>query len=335
MSGIRISCGLPPNRDIAAHAKLAEDLGFQRVWTYDSPSLYGDMWVALARAAEATSTIGLGTGVAVPSLRHVMVTASAIATIDELAPGRLVAAFGTGFTARRAMGVVPMKWADLSTYVAQLRALLAGEVVEVDGGACQMIHSDGFAPPRPIDVPLLMAPMGPKGYAAAHASADGVVLAMQPNEPLDPRWQIRALLTSGTILEPGDDHTSERVRAAIGPNYVTTYHGIWEFSPEAVDGMPGGQAWREGIEAERPDGQRHLAVHEGHFVAVSERDRPLLDLAGPALLNTGWTGDAAAFADRLRAAEAAGITEVVFALAGQDIGRELEALGGAYAAAQG
>ena len=99
-----LSCALPPSRDLPTHAQVAEDLGYERVWAYDSPSLYGDIWLALGRAAEATTTIGLATGVAIPSLRHVMVTASAIASIEELAPGRLVAAFGTGFTGRRAMG---------------------------------------------------------------------------------------------------------------------------------------------------------------------------------------------------------------------------------------
>ena len=77
-------------------------MGYERVWVYDSPALYGDVWVALARVAESTDHIGLATGVAVGFLRHVMVTASAIATIEELAPGRLSFAVGTGFTGARA-----------------------------------------------------------------------------------------------------------------------------------------------------------------------------------------------------------------------------------------
>ena len=64
---------------------------------------------------EATDHIGLATGVAVGFLRHVMVTASAIATIEELAPGRLTFAVGTGFTGARAMGQKAMKWADLAS----------------------------------------------------------------------------------------------------------------------------------------------------------------------------------------------------------------------------
>jgi 5,10-methylenetetrahydromethanopterin reductase len=319
-----LACALPPSHDLPRYARFAEALGYTRVWVYDSPALYGDVWVALARAAEATQRVGLGTGVAVPSLRHVMVTASAIGTIDELAPGRLTVAFGTGFTARRAMGKSPMRWADLATYVTQLRNLLAGEVVEIDGAACQMIHSPGFGSPRPISVPLLVAPIGPKGFTIAETIADGLVLAVEPVDPLHRRWPIQALLVMGTILEPGDDHTTHRVRAALGPPFVTGYHAVWQWGNDAVDEMPGGAEWRARIEAERPSGYRHLSVHEGHLVTVTDRDAPTIEAAGPGMLQTGWTGSAPGFRDHLERVGNMGITEVIVTPAGPEIEYELE-----------
>ena len=63
---IELSAGLLPHRDAPRIAKIAEDLGYARLWVYDSPALYGDVWITLARAAEATQRIGLGTGVMVP-----------------------------------------------------------------------------------------------------------------------------------------------------------------------------------------------------------------------------------------------------------------------------
>ena len=279
--------------------------------------------MALVRVAEATDRIGLGTGVAIPSLRHPMVTASCIAAIEDVAPGRLVAGFGTGFTGRRAMGQVPMKWADLDRYVRDLRRLLRGEVVEIDGAACQMIQSPGFGPERPIGVPLLLAPMGPKGFGVARDIADGVFLAQVPSEGLDQQWKYRALSVQGTVLDPDEDHNSPRVQSAAGPAFLTGYQGVWEWSTAGVDSMPGGGEWRARIEAERPEHERHLVVHEGHLVAITDRDRPNLDFAGPALLDTGWTGTAAAIQDRMDSAGAAGINEVVFALAG-DITQELQ-----------
>ncbi len=321
MAKLSLSCGSPPRRDVVDLARRAEELGYERIWLYDSPPVYGDVWIALARAAEGTRRIGLGTAVAVPSLRHVLVTASAIASVEDLAPGRVACAFGTGFTARKAMGQKPLKWSFVERYVAQLRALLAGETVEVDGAACRMLHSPGFAPPRPIRTPLLLAPAGPKGLAAARRVADGIVVADTPQ----PDFGRCALLVYGTVLDPGEDHTSPRVREAAGPWFTTMVHGMWEFQPDVVAGLPGGLEWRQRLEADAPEGQRHLTVHEGHAVVVTERDRPLLDAAGPFLTQAGWTGDAASVRARLDEAAAGGASEVIYAPAGPDVARELEA----------
>ncbi len=324
-----ISIALAPSKRFPEYAQLAERLGYERAWAFDSPALYGDVWVALARAADVTERIGLATGVAVPSTRHVVTAASAIAAVHELAPGRVVAAFGSGYTARRAMGQPPVPWAKVERYVEQLRGLLAGEVVEVDGKAAQLIYSPAYGPARPIDVPILLAPMGPKGMAASRRAADGVLLTGHPTEPLEDRWGIRGLLTAGTVLQPGEDETSTRVRDAAGPFYVGGYHAIWEWAPAALPNMPGGAEWIAAIEAERPDGERHLAVHEGHFVTVTERDRPLLDAGGAAVLGAGWTGDSSSIREKLAAAATAGITEVLYSPAGDDIAGEIEAFAAA------
>ena len=80
--------------------------------------------------------------------------------------------------------------------------------------ACQLLYSPGFGPRPPIDVPLLVAPAGPKGFAVAHDVADGVVLVgLPPEGESDPRWSTSRCSTNGTVLDPGEDHTSERVRA--------------------------------------------------------------------------------------------------------------------------
>jgi 5,10-methylenetetrahydromethanopterin reductase len=66
---MEISAFFAPTRDTPGHIRLAEELGFARAWCYDSPLLYDDVFVTLARAAEQTSRIGLGVGVLVPGLR--------------------------------------------------------------------------------------------------------------------------------------------------------------------------------------------------------------------------------------------------------------------------
>jgi 5,10-methylenetetrahydromethanopterin reductase len=330
----RVSIALPPSKRIVEYAKVAESVGCRRVWVYDSPAVYGDNWVAVARIVESTSEIGVGTGVAVPVLRHPLVTASAIATIEDLSPGRLVAAFGTGFTARRALGQRPMKWADLVLYVRQVRGLLAGEAVAIDGAAAQMLHLPAWGPDRPIATPIWTAPTGPRGLAASRdAAADGVLLVALP-KPRDPVFPERAVLVYGTVMEADEDHTSPRVKGAAGPWFVSGYHAVWEHAPAYLEMMPGGAEWRATVDGLRPENERHLAVHEGHVVALTERDLALIERAGEAIVSSGWTGTAGVIANRLDEAGAAGVTEVVYAPAGPDIEAEIRRFSAATSASE-
>ena len=74
----------------------AERLGFTYAWMADSQMIWSDVYAMLALAAERTSTINIGTGVAVAGTRIAPVTAAAIATINQLAPGRTFCGIGTG-----------------------------------------------------------------------------------------------------------------------------------------------------------------------------------------------------------------------------------------------
>ena len=78
-----------------------EALGWDAAWLPDSQLRRRDTYVLLAAAAQATSTIRLGVLLTNPVTRHPSVTASSIATIDELAPGRVELGWGAGDTAVR------------------------------------------------------------------------------------------------------------------------------------------------------------------------------------------------------------------------------------------
>jgi 5,10-methylenetetrahydromethanopterin reductase len=218
-----------------------------------------------------------------------------------------------------------MRWADLATYVRQVRGLLAGDIVDIDGQPCQMIHPAGWAPDRPIDTPIWVAPSGPKGFETARElDIDGVMLTGIPS--LEQRdWKASAVIVSGTVVRVGEDHTSERLIEAAGPWFGTGFHAAWEFFPDALDTMPGGAMWRERMLAARPERERHLAVHEGHVTVMTDRDREAVLAAGPAILRSGWTGDATSIAQRVDDAAIAGIDEIVYTAAGPDIPGELEA----------
>jgi 5,10-methylenetetrahydromethanopterin reductase len=316
---MELSCAFPPRPDLVELVVLAEELGYERAWVYDSPGLYGDVWMALARCADATSRIGLGPGVLVPSLRHPMVNAAATAELARLAPGRVAVAVGTGFTGRFVMGQQPMTWAATEEYLRQYVGLLRGETVQIDGAACRMIHPDGYVADRPVDIDLIVGANGPKGMAVAAAlDADGVMSIFGAQEG----WDRCALLGYGTVLDEGEPLDSARVLDAAGPGGAVVFHGMYEAGPELLDGFEGGTEWRTAIEEFPPD-ERHLHTHEGHFVAMTERDAASVT---PGLIAaTTWTGAADELRGRLADVEAAGVSEFVYAPMGTDPARELRA----------
>jgi 5,10-methylenetetrahydromethanopterin reductase len=313
---VQISCAFPPFPHVVDHIVEAERLGYERAWLFDSPALYGDIWVVAALAAQRTTRIALGPAVLVPNLRHPLTQASAIATLEQLAPGRVAVAIGTGFTGRMAMGHKALPWSTTRRYIEQLRALLRGEKVEVDGAIVQMLHGPDFAPPFPIATPIVIAANGPKGLAVAEELGDGVMTIGTGNADFE--WC--SVLAFGTVLEPGESPGSERALAAAGPALTVVYHAMYEADPASVDGLPGGPEWRARIEA-IPAAERHLAIHEDHLVRVTERDRPLLD--GDLLEAFSWTGEAGEVRMRLDALADAGATEILYAPMGPDVPREL------------
>ena len=110
--------------------------------------------------------------------------------------------------------------------------------------------------------------------------------------------------------------------AALAPAIALVYHATYEAAAAAVEELPGGRAWREAIERV-PAERRHLVLHEGHCVAVPERERALLDPAVGAMTFTGTDDE---LRTRWSALAAAGATELAYAPAGPDIPRELRAM---------
>jgi 5,10-methylenetetrahydromethanopterin reductase len=316
---VELSCAFAPRPDLPDLVRRAEQLGYRRAWVYDSPALFGDCWMALARCADATATIGLGPAVLVPSLRHVMVNAAAIADLERLAPGRTAAAIGTGFTGRFVLGQKPMTWAATERYLRQLTGLLRGDTVEVDGAPVRMIHPDGYVADRPVPTPILVGANGPKGLAVARDVGAAGVVSIFGGQP---GWDWCSLFAYGTVLDDGEDPGSDRVLDAAGPGAAVVFHGMYEADPALLDAFDGGARWRDAVER-FPERERHLHTHEEHFVGMTNRDR---DSVTPGLItSTTWTGTRAELSERLDGAAAGGVTEFMYAPMGPDIERELEA----------
>jgi 5,10-methylenetetrahydromethanopterin reductase len=316
-ASVNISCAFAPSFEVPDHIVLAEQLGYKRAWCYDSPALYPDVWMILSLAAQRTSRIGLGPAVLIPSLRHPMVNAAAIAGLAELAPDRTAAGIGAGFTGRYTLGQPPMRWADVAQYVRVVRSLLQGGEATWDGALIKMLDRD------PVDVPLFIGADGPKGRALAAEIGDGIFGSGMPPIGDDlPPW--RGILTFGTVLGANETLHDERVMNAAGHAVAVVYHGSYERrGADAVDGLPGGQLWREAIEEIGPD-RRHLAVHEGHLARVTDRDRPAVEAGIDLLPKVSFTGTAVELRERVAHLRDVGVTEIAYQPAGNDIPGELQ-----------
>jgi 5,10-methylenetetrahydromethanopterin reductase len=315
-----VSCAFTTSLDTPEHIALAERLGYRRAWCYDSPALYADVWMTLARAAERTSSIGIGPAVLIPHLRHVMTNAAAIATLEALAPGRVAVAVGSGFTGRLAMGQRPHSWKVVRQYVLALRGLLKGEQVEWEGARMQMLHPPGFAPPRPLSIPIVLGVSGPRGLAVAAEVADGIIGSSASSSDGVHRFQWHCQMTNGTVLARGEAPDSRRAMQAAGHGAALVYHSAYERG--VVESLPEGLEFKRMVE-ELPERTRHLAVHDRHLVALNDLDQryvtpEILGRFGRALTIEAWQA-------RLHDIEAAGATELIYQPAGADIGRELTA----------
>src|SRR4051812_19406909 len=319
---MQVSCAFPTTLDSPEQVALAEELGYERAWLYDTPQQSPDVWMTLALAAERTERIGLGPGVLVPSLRHPMVNAAGTATLAALAPGRVAVAFGTGFTGRRAMGYRAIRWSFMDAYIRAYRGLLRGETIEWEGARMKMLHPPGHAAPRPVDVPIIIGALGPKGAAVARELGDGLYITLAlPEFAHEFPWV--SYLFWGTVLEDGEDPECERVRAAAGPGWALAYHGAYEFGTPLAE-LPGGAEWEAEIAQVAPE-ERHLAVHAQHCVGLNAADAAAWEAGGSAMLrDVTMSGTRAELRERLAGLAAHGVTELVFQPCGPDIRRELE-----------
>jgi 5,10-methylenetetrahydromethanopterin reductase len=155
-------------KEVAEWCRVSEDCGFERVGLVDSQSIYRELYVSCTAGLQASKSITIGPRVTNALTRHPTVTASAMATMAELAPGRVFAGIGTGDSALINIGMRPIKLRALGEFVSCLRALLRGERVLYQGSELQLTWSKA-------DIPIYVSAHGPKTLEFSGQHADGIV----------------------------------------------------------------------------------------------------------------------------------------------------------------
>jgi 5,10-methylenetetrahydromethanopterin reductase len=156
----------------------AERAGFRTAWVPDSQFLFRDAWMTLAAGALATERIRLATGVTNLRTRHPSVTAAALQTLEEAAPGRAVLGVGTGDSSVKGLGLGPTRLADLERACHDIRTLGGGGSVEYGGRRMRLRDATGRVPP------IVVAATGPRALELAGRIADGVLIMAGVSPPL-------------------------------------------------------------------------------------------------------------------------------------------------------
>jgi 5,10-methylenetetrahydromethanopterin reductase len=213
-----------PAPDAVALARRAEALGFGGVWIADSQSTFRETFTLLGACAAVTERVLLTTGVTNPITRLAPVLASAFATLDELAPGRVVVAIGKGDTSLRTIGRTPPRIAQFEAAVVELRRLLAGDDEAFQWG------------PHPL--PIVLTASGPKALRLAGRIADGVLFQVGAHPQLI-AYALREIEAGaregGRTLD--DLMLSARVACAVGGDRETalaTLGGYLRFALQTI-----------------------------------------------------------------------------------------------------
>jgi len=159
---------------IAELARAVEERGFSSLWVPEHthipvsrrtpypaggplPEEYRrtlDPFVALSMAAAVTTSLRVGTGIALVAQRDPIVTAKAVATLDHLSGGRFNFGVGYGWNADELEdhGVVaPERRAVVRERLLAMRALWSDEEASFDG---EHVHlSPSWAWPKPVQQP--------------------------------------------------------------------------------------------------------------------------------------------------------------------------------------
>jgi alkanesulfonate monooxygenase SsuD/methylene tetrahydromethanopterin reductase-like flavin-dependent oxidoreductase (luciferase family) len=326
---------LAPAADSWKLVKRAKELGYRRAWFYDTQLLNSELFVSMAAAAMQTSTIRLATGVLIPSNRIAPVTASALASLNALAPGRIDFGVSTGFTARRTMGLRPVKLADLEEYLRVVRGLLAGDTLEwsFEGSRrkIRFLNPEIGAVNIGDPIPLHVAATGPRarrlagklgaGWIHATANLAHGVAAMADMQSV---WRaagrdvadLHATATvAGCVLGDGEALDSPRVRAQAGPTATIALHSLVEREtfgdlgrPLPAHLAPLLERYRQIYLAYEPSDARYLQNHRGHlmFLRPEEQEVCTAELIGA----TTFTSTKAELQEQLRELGRAGFAHV-------------------------
>jgi 5,10-methylenetetrahydromethanopterin reductase len=319
----------PGVEDLAARA---EKLGFSSFWVYDTPMVNGDPFISLALCAKTTSRIKLGIGVTSPALRSAPAAAAALSSLNAIVPGRVICGIGTGNTARRTLGMLPTKMAELERFTRALQDLTAGKETEYAEGdrsrSVRFLHVGPYVNTQdPIE--FVVAAFGLKAAGIAGRRGAGLIsfgllapgvwtgfvdarraAAREAGQPESAKSYV---MTSLHVLAEGEDRYSDLAKDSMG-HVAMALLTFAADNPRFGASLEPGEAdavrrllERRGTTAADPN--RHATLYRNYLGRIEPQDR---DLVVPSLVDKlGLVGTRPELLGRIAAMEEAGVGEIV------------------------
>jgi 5,10-methylenetetrahydromethanopterin reductase len=169
-----------PIREGMEYVRRAEELGFEAVWQAES-RLVREATVPMAAFAAVTDRIKVGSGVSSIWTRNVGLLAATFATLDDLAPGRVMLGLGAwweplaskvGVDRRKPLTAMREVVEVVRQLLALERVTFDGEFVHVRDIEIDIVHGDR----SPKRVPIYVGATGMRMMELAGEIGDGVVL---------------------------------------------------------------------------------------------------------------------------------------------------------------
>ncbi|MGH2513100.1 MAG: TIGR03842 family LLM class F420-dependent oxidoreductase [Candidatus Limnocylindrales bacterium] len=192
-----------------ALTRQAEAAGFDYGWLFDSHVLWREPYPLLTLMASTTTRIRLGTCVTNPATREPSVTASALATLDEISGGRMDLGIGRGDSARRVLGKPPTTLATLEEAIGLIRDLVEGRSVEFEGTELALPWTGRWK------LPVWIAGYGPLALKMTGRIADGVILQLADPDLI--AWFVGQVRSAASMA--GRPRDAIRVQAAAPADF--------------------------------------------------------------------------------------------------------------------
>ena len=295
-----------PLDEIVKLVKLAEDVGFEYAWITDHYN-NKNVYETLALLAANTETIKMGPGVTNPYVRSPAISASAIATIDEISNGR--ATFGIGPGDKATFDALGIEWtkpvSTIKAAISDINALLSGGNTEAGAalGGVKAVQEH---------IPIYMGAQGPKMLETAGEIADGVLI--NASNPKD--YEAAMPMIKKGIEAAGDKEfdVGAYTATSIGPDSDAAKNAAKIVVAFIAAGSPPQVIERHGL----PDG---FNTQMGDFLAKGDFGGAIGAVTDEALDAFSVCGTPDEFIPKIEGLAEMGVTQYV---AGSPVGKNVE-----------